>query len=247
MNGLMIDVEVKKCIPKNNFSDLEEPVGDYIYKQKLDYIYDKGYEEETLIEKITELQLEMLNPHTGKVYEHCASWTDYKNMGVSVVGVWDFVNNLPVVYVDLDIPSERYALQTMINQAKFIVGFNNIRFDNNLLEANGIQINNKPNFDILRAIWKSLKLNPDNFTDQHKGFGLDSLGAMVGLRKNGLGAMAPKLWQQGKIGEACRYCLQDIMLQRSIFLRGLEGKLIHPVTGNALPKLSLEEGLENNE
>lgn len=236
-NGLIIDCEVQKCIPSQFFTynpdDSDSPTKQYLNYQ-LNYLENNKHKWtsdylKTQIEKYRD----------DLMYEFCTGFEDYENMGISCVSVWDLNTNTPFTFFDC--PEDLDDLQELIKERDFIVGYNNIKFDNNLLRANGIEL--KPSFDLLRAIWKAAKLDPDNFNiNTHKGYGLDSVSAInSGLRKLGQGTQAPKLYQDGKLGQLVRYGMRDVMMTRSVFLRAIKNDLVSPVTGKILEiKFELE-------
>jgi hypothetical protein len=116
------------------------------------------------------------------------------------------------------------------------IGFNNRRFDDQLVKHLGIDIPPWQSWDLLREIWISKGLNPDSFNPRtHGGFGLDAVAMANGLGgKSGNGALAPVLWQQGKKGAVIDYCLRDVMLTKKCVERAIANQLICPVTGETM-------------
>jgi hypothetical protein len=116
-----------------------------------------------------------------------------------------------------------------------MVGFNNVRFDDRVLyHANWpLTYPPAPRYDILAELWRAKGMDPDNFSDAHKGHGLDACARANGLPgKNGNGAVAPILWQYGKIGTVIDYCLDDVRLTERLFHTIVKvGGLIDPVDG----------------
>ncbi len=150
--------------------------------------------------------------------EYCKGWNDHENMGVSVIGAYDSVEDRYRVFCEdnfddfFDLCEERDVLVT----------FNGVKFDNKVLVA-ALEWNmpdHKDHYDILREIWISQGLNPDKFYwKTHGGFGLDAMCEANGLgKKSGHGAMAPVQWQRGEIGTVIDYCLNDVAMTNSLFL-----------------------------
>jgi hypothetical protein len=176
-------------------------------------------------------------PKPGIAY--CKGWEDYEGMGVSVVGAYDYEEHRYRVFC-------RDNMNEFVELAKKrspLVGFNNIRFDNNLLGANGIRLKASatctdwdPFYDLLQEIWigAGLPLIWNSLT--HAGYGLDAVcTANFGQGKSGNGALAPVLWQQGKIGEVIDYCLEDVRLTKTLLDRVIEcGWIINPKTGKRI-------------
>jgi len=71
----------------------------------------------------------------------------------------------------------------------------------------------------------------------HKTGTLDSLSqANLNMGKSGNGALAPVLFQQGKIGELVQYCIQDVYLTKNLFELALsKGELYIPKLEKTVP------------
>lgn len=242
-NVLILDCEVKKCIPPPWWKPdplSEQSIAEQYFEAQIQYIENtKGaWSASFLNQKIDKLHDEVfISP--GVFYEYCAGFDDFENMGMAICTVWDMKTNSPLVFFDSE--EDLDDLQDLIKDRETIVGYNNVKFDNKLIKAQGIEM--KPSFDLLRALWRQAGLDPNNFNkDTHKGYGLDALSAMnSGHKKTGRGADAPRLWQKGKLGEVIRYGMNDVMLLRSVFMRAMNGTLLHPITGeNVQLKVELE-------
>lgn len=168
--------------------------------------------------------------------EYCAGWQDHQHMGISVIGVYDFfIGHYRVFCADnwgefLDLCAAR----------DFLVGFNSIPFDNAVIAATlGVNLNAlypEKCYDLLREIWVADGLGPDFVYPTHAGYGLDAVcQANFGSRKTGHGAVAPVLWQQGKIGQVIDYCLNDVRLTCQLFKRAIRGpRILSPVSHRPL-------------
>ncbi len=166
--------------------------------------------------------------------EYCKGWHDHANMGVSVIGAYDF-------------EADRYRIFTEDNWGEFadlyrdstkiFAGFNSIPFDNSVLKACEIvDIAEDRCFDLLREIWKAAGLGPTFQYPSHAGYGLDAVAIANGIgQKTGHGAFAPVDWQRGNIGTVIDYCLQDVALTKKLIDKiKEEGGLIDPKTGKGL-------------
>lgn len=164
--------------------------------------------------------------------QYCGGWTDFKNMGISVLVAMELGTRYPRVFHEDNLQS---AL-SMFLDAELIVGFNQVKFDNALVAANlegpmGTDLKailDAKSYDILREAWSASNLNPDEFGRSHWGFGLHDLSMLnLGRGKTGEGGKwAPLHWQQGKRGTVTQYCIDDVMLTLDL--------LDHIRFGNAL-------------
>jgi len=142
--------------------------------------------------------------------QYCLGWDDFSGMGIACICAYE-------------VGLERYHLfcqdnldrfQALVDRHRVIVGYNAIAFDNRLCwEAAGIQIPEDRTYDLLVEIWKAAGLVPSFQGNTHKGFGLDAVcEANLGYGKSGSGAMAPVLYQTGRIGKLVSYCMDDVWL-----------------------------------
>jgi hypothetical protein len=171
--------------------------------------------------------------------EYCKGWGDHANMGVSVIGAYDYA-------------ADRYRVFSKDNFEEFgalarssdlLVGFNNIGFDDKLIAASNIFFDQNlldfivvPRYDILSETWVAAGLKPTWGGGAYGGYSLDAIcKATLGEAKTGNGAMAPIWWQRGEIGKVIDYCLQDIKLTKRLFDLALNDVPIrNPKTGGML-------------
>lgn len=139
-------------------------------------------------------------------------------MGISVGCAYDFSTGEYGVYMDDNIQ----ALVDLLNSSDMVCAFNQVGFDLPLLREVGqslkLERQLKPdseliNYDMLVESRAGAKVG-----QFEKGFKLDAhLKATLGIQKTGDGAMAPDLYQAGKIGELTNYCLADVHRERLLF------------------------------
>lgn len=143
--------------------------------------------------------------------EYCDGWTDHANMGISVIGAYDYVEERARVFMEDNLEEFRH-----LAASRLMVSFNGINFDNKVIrECWGIEIPN--NFDLLQEIWKSAGLGPRFNPKTHGGYGLDKCCEKnFATRKTGSGALAPVLWQQKRYAEVIDYCLNDVYLTKQL-------------------------------
>lgn len=143
----------------------------------------------------------------AKTVEEVGGWKHTDKMGISTL----------VAYIyQLD----EYRVYDKNNIAEFgilvrdsnLISFNGLKFDMKVLKPYGTFLPKK-HFDILHEIKQK--------TGGFKGKGVMSLDAIcretLGIEKDMSGAMAPILWQQGKIGQLCTYNIKDVKMTRDLF------------------------------
>lgn len=146
-------------------------------------------------------------PQAGEVRDpslfYCEGWEDYAGMGLSVVTAYDFVEKAYRVYLQDNLDQ----LRTLVNSRGVIMGFNNRRFDDNVLAANEIYVPKNKCYDLWEEV---VKTQPDG---QRRGFTLNDMLKANGLTpKSGLGSEAPGWAQKGLWGILINYCLDDTRL-----------------------------------
>lgn len=161
--------------------------------------------------------------------EYCTGFSDFSNMGISVIGTYDMATERTRVFLKDNL--EEFG--TLLNSTDCAIGFNNKNFDNKLLIANGVAMPNPNKFyDILQEIWHSLGIGTTFRPDTHGGLSLDAfVYANFKIRKTGKGADAPIDWQEGRKGKVIDYCLADVELTRRLLDKIIKcGKLRNPKT-----------------
>lgn len=172
-------------------------------------------------------------PKPGVSY--CKGWKDFAGMEISVIGAYDYEEHRYRVFCEDNI--EEFV--KLARNRSPLVGFNNVRFDNNLLGANRVDVfdANATFYDLLIEIWCGAGLVPTwQGFETHGGYDLNAICvANFGHGKTGNGALAPVLWQQGKIGAVIDYCLEDVRLTKMLLDRVIErGWIINPKTGKRI-------------
>lgn len=164
--------------------------------------------------------------------KYCGGWTDYGNMGIACIGVFDTAIRRTRVFLKDNLDE----FQKLISTSDCIIGFNNHRFDNRVLRANGIDLPLGRSYDILEEVWRSLKLSMNFHPATHGGLKLDAFAhANFRIRKTSDGAKAPIDWQEGRHGAVIDYCLADVEITRRLLNRILyNGSLKHPTTNDEI-------------
>lgn len=145
------------------------------------------------------------------------TWDRKDLMGFSVGCLYDYRTGDFGVYFKEDI--QRFAAR--LNEAALIVGFNILGFDNELIRKQGGDL--KPDselshYDLLEQSRLAMGWRPgDRFPS---GMKLDDhLKATFGdhMMKTEDGALAPKMWRDGRRGEVVSYCLADVRREKMLF------------------------------
>lgn len=163
--------------------------------------------------------------------------TDPKNLEVSVVGIYNYKDRSLKCFEENELPK----LFPFLEEASFIIGFNIDNFDLPVLQKYYPgKITQFKTLDILEEIKKiigrRLALN-------------DVIFATLGKRKTGHGLQAINYYQEGKIDELKKYCLDDVMLTKELFDYGVKnGKVYYlDVAGKASIKVDWKRLLTSYE
>jgi DEAD/DEAH box helicase domain-containing protein len=179
------------------------------------------------------------NPIEGIAY--CEGWQDFQGMGVSVIGY--YASWLRPQYNYLVIgkgftrqrEESRGKLLHLINQADWVVGFNSISFDDNLVNES-LSIPIRTHFDLLREV-RIASHQPPRYVKgrTRKGYALKDLARVnLNYNKSASGELAPVMWQQGRQEEVIRYCLNDVQITKNLYDLFINNRLIDPTNGQRL-------------
>ena len=153
---------------------------------------------------------------------YAKDFNDYANMGIACVGAYDYTCDKYRVFGEYELED----FQQFINSHDVAIGYNNIRFDNNVLRSCNIQISDSKSYDILAQIYSAL----GSF---QKGCRLEDVikaNFPNSAGKSGDGAQAPILWQQGYHTKVIDYCLNDVRLTKMLLDRILRcGFITNPI------------------
>lgn len=141
-------------------------------------------------------------------------YADPKKLGISVAAIYDYQKERAHAFLEAEINK----LFPYLENASVIVGFNINSFDLPVIQGYYPgNINQFNTFDILEEIKKivgrRLALN-------------DLIKATLGKKKTGHGLQAINLYQEGKIEELKKYCLDDVMLTKELFDYGVNHEKI---------------------
>jgi DEAD/DEAH box helicase domain-containing protein len=160
------------------------------------------------------------------IEETPGGWDSTHLLGLAVACLWEYDSARMRVYG----PDDVDALRTRLLKADRISGFNIFNFDfpvifgvskadwigNKFLLETKARLLPKTD-DMLRRIWQALGLDPDRFSDKHKGWGLDAVAkSTLRAGKIGYGGDAPRWFQEGQWARVANYCADDVALERDL-------------------------------
>lgn len=141
-------------------------------------------------------------PQAG--YRYAEGWSDFAGMGIATICAYDVLEARYRVFMDDNL----HMFADLMDARDAIVGFNNFRFDDRLLETNGILIPEGKTIDLAALIWRGAGI-PQG--EHPRGLSLAKICEANNLPgKSGNGADAPQDFQDGKIGRVIDYCLGDV-------------------------------------
>jgi len=157
---------------------------------------------------------EIVNDVDGKT----VTWDRKDLMGLSVACLFDYLTGDWNVYFAEDVQ----RLADRLNSADLVVGFNTEGFDIPLIVASGGKIDpvniRAKSYDLLIESRKAMGWTPAQ--RYPSGMKLDDhLSETFGheFMKTEDGALAPKMWRDGRRGEVTSYCLADVRREKALF------------------------------
>jgi hypothetical protein len=167
--------------------------------------------------------------------EYCGGWTDYANMGISVIGAYDYAEDRYRVFLKDNF--DEFA--QLAAERGIVGGFNNTAFDDYVLEANGISFAAVHRNGILFAAVRRYDLLKELWAANGSRFSPSRLDAVCernfGTKKTGNGALAPIEWQRGNYGKVIDYCMNDVRMTKQLMDAAFAGaSIISPKDGKFL-------------
>jgi hypothetical protein len=153
---------------------------------------------------------------TQKAADEVGGWNNIRDMRMSVGVTYATARSEYKIYGE----SQVNALIEELRRADLVVGFNNLRFDyevlaghNPLFDAGQIR-----SLDMLVELQKAL---------QHR-LSLDSIAqATLGVEKTSEGLQAIRWYREGKLLEIAEYCCFDVKITRLVHEYGAAHKRLH--------------------
>lgn len=161
---------------------------------------------------------------TQKSAEDVGGWDKIGRMGMSVGVTYSTVRGGYAIYGEKQVDGLIRELQ----RADLVVGFNNLRFDYEVLHGyTALDLRQLPTLDMLVVLQNQL---------QHR-LSLDAIAtATFGLEKTAEGMQAIEWFKEGKLMEIAEYCCYDVKLTKFVHEYGAQNRCLyyHNRFGNKL-------------
>ena len=151
---------------------------------------------------------------TQKSADEVGGWDHIRDMKMSVGVTYSTARGGYKIYGEEQVDD----LITELLRADLVVGFNNLRFDNEVLHGYTVMdLSQTPTLDMLVDLHKTL---------QHR-LSLDSVAtASLGVEKTAEGLQAVEWHKQGKLMEIAEYCCFDVKITKLVHEFGVAHKQV---------------------
>ncbi len=152
---------------------------------------------------------------TQKSAEEVGGWNNISRMGMSIGVIYSTARGEYQIYGEKQVNDLINDLQ----RADLIVGFNNLRFDYEVLHGyTTLDLRQLPTLDMMVDLQNKL---------QHR-LSLDSIAtATFGVEKTAEGMQAIRWFKDGKLVEIAEYCCYDVKLTKLVHEYGVHHKQLH--------------------
>ncbi len=152
---------------------------------------------------------------TQRSADEVGGWNHISRMGMSIGVTYSTATGEYRIYGEPQINDLIRELQ----RADLVVGFNNLRFDYEVLHGyTALDLRQVPTLDMLVVLQETL---------QHR-LSLDSIAnGTFGLEKTAEGLQAIEWFKQGKLLEIAEYCCFDVKLTKLVHEHGARHKQLH--------------------
>lgn len=151
---------------------------------------------------------------TQKSAEDVGGWNNIRDMRMSVGVTYSTARGDYRIYAEKEVDE----LIKELMRADLVVGFNNLRFDYEVLHGYTVMdLKQIPTLDMLVDLQKAL---------QHR-LSLDSVAnASLGVEKTAEGLQAIKWFREGKLMEIAEYCCYDVKITKLVHEYGASNKQV---------------------
>jgi DEAD/DEAH box helicase domain-containing protein len=152
---------------------------------------------------------------TQKSADEVGGWDKISMMRMSVAVTYSTAQGTYKIYSEKQVDN----LLTELQRADLVVGFNNLRFDYEVLHGyTTFDLRQLPTLDMLIALQNTL---------QHR-LSLDAIvTATFGVEKTAEGMQAIHWFREGKLLEIAEYCCYDVKLTRLVHEYGVQNRHLH--------------------
>lgn len=152
---------------------------------------------------------------TQKSAEDVGGWDKISMMGMSVGVTYSTATNGYKIYGEAQVNDLIRELQ----RADLVVGFNNLRFDYEVLHGyTPLDLRQLPTLDMMVDLQNTL---------QHR-LSLDSIAtATFGVEKTAEGLQAIEWFRQGRLLDIAEYCCYDVKITKLVHEYGTQFKQLH--------------------
>ena len=149
---------------------------------------------------------------TQKSADEVGGWGNIIRMGLSVAVTYSTARGEYTIYGEKQVDELLRELQ----RADLVVGFNNLRFDYEVLHGyTSMDLTQLPTLDMLVELTATLN---------HR-LSLDSIAtATFGVEKTAEGLQAIRWYKEGKLAEIAEYCCYDVKITKLVHEYGLQNK-----------------------
>src|SRR5882672_6844383 len=152
---------------------------------------------------------------TQKSADEVGGWDKISLMRLSIAVTYNTAQGAYKIYGEKQVDE----LITELQRADLVVGFNNLRFDYEVLHGyTTFDLRQLPTLDMLAVLQNTL---------QHR-LSLDSIAtATLGVEKTAEGMQAIHWFREGKMLEIAEYCCYDVKLTRLVHEYGCQHRQLH--------------------
>jgi DEAD/DEAH box helicase domain-containing protein len=152
---------------------------------------------------------------TQRSADEVGGWNNIQRMGMSVGVTYSTAHEAYRIYGEKQVDELIRELQ----RADLVVGFNNLRFDYEVLHGyTALDLRQLPTLDMLVDLQATL---------QHR-LSLDSIAtATFGVEKTAEGLQAIEWFKAGKLYEIAEYCCYDVKLTKLVHEYGSQNRQLH--------------------
>ena len=151
---------------------------------------------------------------TQKSADEVGGWDNIRDMKMSVGVTYSTARGTYQIYDEKHVD----GLMRELQRADLVVGFNNLRFDYEVLHGYSVfDLRQVPTLDMLVELQKNLN---------HR-LSLDAIAtASLGVEKTSEGLQAIRWWREGKLMEIAEYCCFDVKITRLVHEYGRANKQV---------------------